>query len=79
MDTQRLPTMSKKDFLALAEQKYRDLQQLKEKPTLYDYEKSFDEIWQELGRQVLEKNLSNVPDDRRKKKDENSLRSDRNS
>lgn len=71
--------MSKKDFLALAEQKYHDLQQLKEKPTLYDYEKSFDEIWQELGRQVLEKNLSNVPDDRRKKKDENSLRSDRNS
>ena len=79
MDTQLLPTMSKKDFLALAEQKYYDLQQLKEKLTLYDYEKSFDEIWQELGRQVLEKNLSNVPDDRRKKKDENSLRSDRNS
>ena len=60
--------MSKEDFLALAEQKYDDLQQLKDKPNLYDYEKSFDEIWQELGRQVLEKNLSDLPADRRKKK-----------
>jgi uncharacterized membrane protein len=68
MDIQRLPTMSKEDFLALAEQKYDDLQQLKDKPNLYDYEKSFDEIWQELGRQVLEKNLSDLPADRRKKK-----------
>ena len=79
MDTQRPLSMSKEEFLALAEQKYHDLQQLKNKPTLYDYEKSFDEIWQHLGRQVLEKNLSNVPTDRRKKKDENPLRSDRNS
>jgi uncharacterized membrane protein len=68
MDTQLLPTMTEEEFLALARQKYQELQQLKTKPTLYDYEKSFDEIWQELGRQVLEKNLSNVPVDRRKKK-----------
>lgn len=79
MDIQLLPTMTEEEFLALARQKYQDLQQLKSKPTLYEYEKSFDEIWQELGRQVLEKNLSNVPADRRKKKDENPLRSDRNS
>ena len=79
MDTQLLPTMTEEEFLALARQKYQDLQQLKSKPTLYEYEKSFDEIWQELGRQVLEKNLSNVPADRRKKKDENALRPDRDS
>ena len=60
--------MSKEEYRALAEQKYHDLQQLKSKPTLYDYEKSFDEIWQDLGRQVLEKNLSDAPADRRKKK-----------
>lgn len=60
--------MTEEDFLTLARQKYQDLQQLKSKPTLYDYEKSFDEIWQDLGRQVLEKNLSEVPADRRKKK-----------
>jgi len=38
------------------------------KPTFYDYQQSFEQIWLDLGRQVLEKNLSEVPDDRRKKK-----------
>lgn len=71
--------MTKAEYLALAEQKYQELQSLKSKPTFYDYEKSFDEIWQDLGRQVLEKNLSEVPHDRRKKKDDDSLRPDRNS
>lgn len=79
MEHQALPTMSKEEYMALAEQKYHDLQQLKNQPTFYDYEKSFDQIWQDLGRQVLEKSLSDVPTDRRKKKDENTLRSDRNS
>lgn len=60
--------MTEDDYMALARQKYQDLQQLKSKPTFYDYEKSFDEIWQDLGRQVLEKSLSDVPTDRRKKK-----------
>ena len=68
MDTQPLPIMSKEEYLALAEQKYKDLQNLKKKPTFYDYEQSFEQIWLDLGRQVLEKNLSEVPDDRRKKK-----------
>lgn len=79
MDSQPLAIMSKEEYLALAEQKYHDLQQLKSKPTLYDYEKSFDELWQELGRQVFEKNLSELPADRRKKKDDYTLRTDTNS
>ncbi len=61
--------MTKAEYIALAEQKYQALQQLKNKPTFYDYEKSFDELWQDLGRQVLEKSLSEVPKDRRKKKE----------
>ncbi len=60
--------MTEEEYITLARQKYQDLQDLKSKPTFYDYEKSFDEIWQDLGRQVLEKNLSDVPKDRRKKK-----------
>ncbi len=60
--------MTKAEYLALAEQKYQELQALETKPTFYDYEKSFDEIWQDLGRQVFEKNLSDVPQNRRKKK-----------
>ena len=60
--------MSKEEYLALAEQKNKELQSLKMKPTFYDYEQSFEQIWLDLGRQVLEKNLSEVPEDRRKKK-----------
>jgi hypothetical protein len=61
--------MTEAEYLALARQKYQELQALKSKPTFYDYEKSFVDIWQDLGRQVLEKSLSEVPKDRRKKKD----------
>lgn len=60
--------MSKDEYVALATQKYDDLQLLKHKLTFYEYEKAFDQIWKDLGRQVLEKNLSDVPEDRRKKK-----------
>jgi len=66
---------SEEEYVALARQKYSELKALKSKPTFYDYEKSFEEIWLDLGRQVLEKSLSQVPTDRRKKKDENALRS----
>ena len=71
--------MSEDEFLILARQKYQELKALKNEPTFYDYEKRFDALWQELGRQVLEKSLSEVPVDRRKKKDEYPLRADRNS
>jgi len=70
--------MSKEEYMALAQQKYLQLQQLKNQPTFYDYEKSFDAIWMDLGKQVLEKSLSDVPVDRRKKKDDNALRPDTN-
>jgi hypothetical protein len=63
--------MTEEEYLSLAKQKYQELQALKNKKTFYDYEKTFDEIWTDLGRQVLEKNLSDVPVDRRKKKAEN--------
>lgn len=61
--------MTEEEYIAIALQKYQELQALKDKKTFYDYEKTFDEIWTDLGRQVLEKNLSDVPVDRRKKKD----------
>lgn len=63
-----LTMMSKEEYLALAEQKYNDLQALKTKPTFYDYEKSFEDIWMDLGRQVLEKSIGPLPSNRRKKK-----------
>ena len=74
MTTATSTAMSKAEYLALAEQKYNDLQALATQPTFYDYEKSFEAIWMELGRQVLERNVGSVPADRRKKKDNDALR-----
>ena len=60
--------MSKAEYLALAEQKYGDLQGLSTQPTFYDYEKSFEAIRMDLGRQILERNVGAVSADRRKKR-----------
>ena len=68
MDNNPNLAFTEDEYLALTRQKYHDLQALKSKPTFYDYEKSFEEIWLDLGRQVLEKSLGQVPLDRRKKK-----------
>lgn len=60
--------MKKEEFLALAEQRYDALQKLNKLDSFYDYEKLFVELWRDLGREVLEKNLGDVPTNRRKKK-----------
>jgi len=60
--------MTEEEYIALAREKYQALQNLKNEKNFYDYEKTFDEIWTDFGRQVLEKNISEVPSDRRKKK-----------
>jgi hypothetical protein len=59
--------MTKKEFLTIAASKYESLQGLDNQPSFYDYEKAFDAIWTELGRQVLESNIGKVPKDHRKK------------
>lgn len=63
--------MTEEEYIAIARQKYQELQNLKNEKSFYTYEKTFDEIWTDLGRQVLEKNISDVPADRRKKKAKN--------
>lgn len=60
--------MSKEEFLAVAEQRYDALQKLNQLDSFYNYEKLFLELWRDLGREVLEKNLGPVPPNRRKKK-----------
>ena len=65
MDNKPTLTFTEEDCMALVRQKY---QALESKPTFYDYEKSLEEIWQNLGRQVLEKSLSDVQAGWRKKR-----------
>jgi len=60
--------MTKEEYLKLAEKKWEDLQRLKEKTNFYDYEKGFDKLWIELGKEVLEHSISLPVENRRKKK-----------
>ncbi len=60
--------MTKEEYLAMAAQRYDELQALNKIDNFYDYESEFAKIMNELSKEVLEKNLSKLPADRRKKK-----------
>jgi hypothetical protein len=59
--------MTEAAFMAMAQKRYATLQTLNKIDNFYDYEKEFEGIWRDLGREVLEANISEVPADRRKK------------
>jgi hypothetical protein len=55
--------------IALASSRYGETESLKAKDNFYDYEKSFDQIWQDLGRLYLENHMneqSSTRDQRKK-------------
>ncbi len=60
--------MTREDYLLIAASKYDELHVLNKIDNFYDYEKEFEKIFKELGRLVLEKNISTPSTDRRKKK-----------
>ena len=61
--------MTKEEFIALAAKKWDTLSEHKIKSNnLYDYEKGFDELWVEFGRETLEGSIGEVSENRRKKK-----------
>jgi len=60
--------MTKEQYLEAASQRYDRLNDLNKIDNFYDYESEFIKIWQELGREVLEKNISTLGNDKRKKK-----------
>ena len=59
--------MTKSEFMALCEARWSSLETVSQ-DNLYDLEKEFSAIWQELGKDVLEKQIGDVPQDHRKKK-----------
>ena len=64
--------MEKAEYLELAARRYDEFKELNKLDNFYDYEKQFVEILHELGREVLQKNLGPLSDDKRKKKPHDS-------
>ena len=67
MENQINTTMTESSFIAMAQKRYAQLQNLDKIDSFYDYEKEFDKIWKDLGKEVLEASISKLPADRRKK------------
>ena len=61
--------MTKEEFLAIAGQRYEALQALNKLDNFYDYEKEFVSILNDLGRELLQRNIGELPADKRKKKE----------
>ncbi|MBN8589358.1 MAG: hypothetical protein J0L94_13670 [Rhodothermia bacterium] len=66
--------MTEDQFVALARQRYQEISALNELDSFFEYEKQFDQLWVELGREVLEKNLGDVPESNKKKRISNPIR-----
>lgn len=60
--------MTKEEYLKIAESRWESLQALQSAESFYDYEQRFDKIIIDLGRELLEGSIGEVPKDRRKKK-----------
>lgn len=54
--------------MALCESRWEEIEELSNRTNLYDLEKDFSQIWQTLGRSVLEQRVGEVPSNTRKKK-----------
>ena len=61
----------------LASKHYDWICALKEKESLYDYEKEFVEIIRGMGQEILTANLGELPTDMRKKNFAHNLRQDK--
>jgi hypothetical protein len=60
-------TMTQEEFVKLATEKYQKLQELNQIGDFYEYEKAFDAIWTDFGRESLEKNIGEAPKNHQKK------------
>ena len=59
--------MTKEQLLEAVSAHYDELNTLNKTDSFYDYENDFIKIWGKMGREIFEKNLGELPDDRRKK------------
>lgn len=59
--------MTKEQLIEAVSAHYDELNTLNKTDSFYDYENDFIKIWGEMGREIFEKNLGELPGDRRKK------------
>jgi hypothetical protein len=59
--------MTKEQLIEAVSAHYDELNALNKTDSFYDYENDFMKIWGKVGREVFEKNLGELPGDRRKK------------
>ena len=59
--------MTKEEFVTIALEKYEKLHELDTIDDFYQYEKAFDSIWTEFGRQSFEGKIGDVPQNHQKK------------
>jgi len=59
--------MTREEFAALALEQFDQLQEINQLDDFYAYEKAFEGVWTEFGRQALEKNIGKLPENHRKK------------
>jgi hypothetical protein len=60
--------MTKEEYLLITAKRYDELEALNKIDNFYDYESEFANIMKGLGKELLEKNLGDLPADKRKKK-----------
>jgi len=60
--------MTKSEFMAMCESRWNEIDQLSDRTNLYDLEKDFTQVWQQLGKTVFERRLGELPNNHRKKK-----------
>jgi uncharacterized membrane protein len=65
--------MTREEYLVLCSKRYDELKGLNKIDNFYDYESEFAMIMKGLSKEVLEKQLSDLPADRRKKKHSHNL------
>jgi hypothetical protein len=70
--------MTKEQLIKAISSHYDELNALNKLDNFYDYENDFIKLWGKMGREVLEKNISVLPGDRRKK-NSNRFRGDNGS
>lgn len=60
--------MTKEELMELVSRRYDALQALGRQDNFYDYEKEFEQIWLEVGREALERSFGPLSEEQRKKR-----------